>query len=98
MRKIFVVAFALAVLAVCGQAWADVGITAENFPDDTFRYYISSHFDTDSDGILSDSEIALVTSIPSGMIHYDQTIASFWIANITIPRFNPSQPSKPPHA
>ena len=56
MRKIFVVAFALAVLSLCGYAWADVNITAENFPDQTFRDYFSSNFDTDEDNTLSDEE------------------------------------------
>ena len=45
------------------RAWADVSIDAANFPDDNFRSYVSSNFDSDSDGVLSDSEIAAATSI-----------------------------------
>lgn len=48
---------------ITSYAWADVAINAANFPDDNFRSYVSSNFDTDSDGILSDSEIANVTQI-----------------------------------
>ncbi|MBQ3455106.1 MAG: hypothetical protein IJG36_01595, partial [Synergistaceae bacterium] len=36
---------------------ADVAITEANFPDDTFRAYVSSNFDWDGDGVLSDEEI-----------------------------------------
>ena len=69
MRKIFVVAFALAVLSMCGYAWADVNITAENFPDNKFRNYISNNFDTDEDGTLSDEEIEAVTALPVGLTY-----------------------------
>lgn len=40
-----------------------VEINATNFPGATFRDYVSSQFDTDGDGVLSDAEIAAVTSI-----------------------------------
>ena len=36
-------------------------INAETFPDNAFRNYISSSFDTDHNGFLSDGEIAAVT-------------------------------------
>ncbi|MBQ7220042.1 MAG: hypothetical protein IJS28_03580 [Synergistaceae bacterium] len=62
MRKIVVGAFVLALLMSC-QAWADVRITEENFPDENFRDYVSGEFDSDGDGVLSDSEIASVSSI-----------------------------------
>lgn len=40
-----------------------VAITAENFQDEVFRNYISTNFDTDNDGVLSENEIAAVTEI-----------------------------------
>ena len=40
-----------------------VAINATNFPDSAFRSYVSGSFDVNSDGILSESEIANVTSI-----------------------------------
>lgn len=40
-----------------------VHINAEHFPDTAFRNYISSSFDTDRNGYLSDDEIAAVTVI-----------------------------------
>ena len=38
-------------------------INAVNFPDEAFRNYISTHFDRDEDGYLSDAEIASATQI-----------------------------------
>ena len=40
-----------------------VRISAANFPDNAFRNYISSSFDTDRNGYLSDAEIDAVTVI-----------------------------------
>ena len=51
------------ILAMCADAWADVVINATNFPDATFREYVSSNFDKDSNGSLSASEIKNVTKI-----------------------------------
>lgn len=59
MKRLFL-AMLIVCLAGC-SAWA-VAINAENFPDETFRSYVSG-FDTNSDGTLSDSEISAVTSI-----------------------------------
>ncbi|MGI6737109.1 MAG: putative Ig domain-containing protein [Anaerovoracaceae bacterium] len=42
---------------------ASVGINAENFPDENFRGYVSSNFDTDKDGNLSDAEAARVLTV-----------------------------------
>ena len=70
MRKIIVVAFVLAVL-IAGIAWADVSITEENFPDDSFRNYVSEELDSDGDGVLSDEEIASVSSISVGSYGID---------------------------
>ncbi|MBQ3347530.1 MAG: hypothetical protein IJG39_10625, partial [Synergistaceae bacterium] len=61
MNRVFAaIAF---VALMCSGAWADVEINATNFPDDTFRSYVSSNFDTDDNGVLSDSEIEGVTTI-----------------------------------
>lgn len=43
-----------------------LAIDSVNFPDDNFRDYVSTKFDTDSDGFLSDEECAAVTSITVG--------------------------------
>ena len=40
-----------------------VKINATNFPDSTFRSYVSDNFDTDGSGTLSESEIAAVKKI-----------------------------------
>ena len=45
------------------KAVGDVAIDATNFPDSTFRNYISTNFDKDNDGILSSDEIANITDI-----------------------------------
>ena len=58
MRNNIFAASVMAVLVLCGAAWADVSITPENFPDETFREYISqTTIDTNGDGILSDGEL-----------------------------------------
>ena len=41
----------------------DVAIDEANFPDKTFREYVSDNFDEIKDNVLSDDEIAKVTSI-----------------------------------
>ena len=38
-------------------------IDAANFPDDTFRAYVTANFDADGDGSLSDAECALAVNI-----------------------------------
>ena len=52
---------AVMMLAICAEAWADVEINETNFPDDLFRNYVSGTFDKDSNGTLSNAEIATVT-------------------------------------
>ena len=42
---------------------SSVQINEANFPDEVFREYVMNNFDTDSDGMLSEEEIAAVTSI-----------------------------------
>ncbi len=49
-----------------------IEINEINFPDATFRGYVTSNFDKDNNGYLSDSEIAAATKIDvSGMGIYD---------------------------
>lgn len=43
-------------------------VNAYNFPDETFRTYISDNFDTDTDGALSADELADVTAIDVGQM------------------------------
>ena len=44
-------------------ASGDVAINSTNFPDEKFRAYVTSQFDTDKDGVLSAAEIKTVTFI-----------------------------------
>ncbi len=55
-----------------------VAINETNFPDGTFRTYVSQ-FDTDGDGVLSESEIAAVTemNVPTGVV--DLTGVGFFV-------------------
>ena len=69
MRQNIFAASVLAVLMFCMPVRAEVSITAENFPDDTFRDYIASNFDINNDGILSDDEIADIVRIPATMTY-----------------------------
>ena len=58
------------------SASSDVAIDSTNFPDDTFRAYVSSNFDTDSDGSLSQTEMDAVTAIRvSGTSSTPNTVA-----------------------
>lgn len=65
IKKIFCVLLFSCACVSC--AWADVGINAENFPDDIFREYVRSKYDTDSDDILSEAEIARAKHIRVGL-------------------------------
>ena len=53
----------VAFLADEGVTILRIKINAANFPDAIFRAYISTNFDTDSNGVLSDEEISAVTEI-----------------------------------
>ena len=57
---------AVMVLAMYAEAFADVEINAANFPDENFRKYVSSTFDTNSNGSLSNAEISSTTAIQVG--------------------------------
>jgi hypothetical protein len=59
---------------VCGNQF--VAINETNFPDDTFRKYVSDEFDTDGDGVLSTDEIAAVTYIDVSDNDYEGEITS----------------------
>ena len=61
MKKILGAVGALAMM--CSAAFGDVPINATTFPDAAFRSYVSANFDKNSDGTLSDAEIAEVRDI-----------------------------------
>ncbi len=55
--------FALLSIATGAKAQDGVTINNENFPDDTFRNYVSTNFDLDGNGTLNNAEIAGATEI-----------------------------------
>ena len=61
MKKLF----SLIALFVCMsmQGWAQVDIDATHFPDAVWRNYISTTYDTNSDGILDETELATIASV-----------------------------------
>ena len=62
MKKILCALVFVGMIVSC--AWGEVEINATNFPDQTFRTYLSGEsFDKNGDGVLSDSEIATVSEI-----------------------------------
>lgn len=62
MKKRLLLPFLAVVIA--NNAFADnVAINNENFPDESFRQYVSSSFDKNHDGILSEEEIESVEEI-----------------------------------
>ena len=73
LHRKFLVLVVIALVVMCSQAWGAVEITSENFPDNNFRSYVSSTFDTDSDGVLSDEELARVTRIPADLVYGTST-------------------------
>ena len=65
MKKILC---AVGVLAIAfTQAFGSVAVDAANFPDATFRNYVSTNFDNNLDGTLSNAEIskAIIVDIQS---------------------------------
>ena len=67
MRRIFVLLLAcMFVAGSAGAGMAVVQIDETNFPDAVFRGYVSEHFDTDKDGILSNSEILNAKEVDIG--------------------------------
>jgi hypothetical protein len=49
--------------ATASEETSSVVIDETNFPDETFRGYVSENFDSDADGVLSEEEIDNVTNI-----------------------------------
>lgn len=88
MKKLAVIFVCVMILAAASCAWCDVAITPENFQDEIFGVYLYN-FDKDSDGVLSDSEIAAITGLNlSGMgitaiegIHYLTSLQSLDCSN-----------------
>ena len=86
--RILCLSLFLFLLASAGTASA-VDINEENFPDATFRSYVSTNFDTDSDGTLNESEILAVTSIDVNGnsigslegIEYFTALTTLWCSN-----------------
>ena len=74
MRNNIFAASVIAVLVLCWPAFADVSITPENFPDTTFRSYVSETFDSDGDGVLSDAEILEVKKLPADVLYVLRSI------------------------
>ena len=72
--KFLVAVFAvMCFLLTGGVAFADVEINETNFPDEVFRNYLSTNFDFDHKGTLSDGEICNATELNV----YDLGISSF---------------------
>ena len=61
LQRLIIVLAAVAGMANAAQA-QDIEINDTNFPNENFRTHVKQ-YDTDSDGFLSDKEIAAVTSI-----------------------------------
>lgn len=60
IRTLAVAAMLLGCLAGCKSAPKPVTINEENFPDASFREFVSNSYDLDSNGVLSPSEISAV--------------------------------------
>ena len=63
MKRKWIILTAVLLLCLCAGAAAQVEINKTNFPDGTFRAYVTRNFDSNSDKVLSDAEIALATRI-----------------------------------
>lgn len=63
MKKLFFAVMLSCVMSSC--VWADVEITAENFPYDEFRQFLTNYeaVEGNRDGWLSDSELAVMTRV-----------------------------------
>ena len=60
MKKLLLL---FALLATTLSSNADVAINSTNFPDETFRSYLTNHMPGGSDGVFTDAEIAAITEI-----------------------------------
>ncbi|MBQ2615436.1 MAG: putative Ig domain-containing protein [Synergistaceae bacterium] len=64
MRRIVVFLLACMFVAVSASSgFSAVALDEENFPDSTFRSYLSKNFDANEDGILSNNEILSIKEI-----------------------------------
>ena len=70
-----VTAMILCLIMLAGSAQLahaqDTAISEENFPDDNFREYIASYYDSNKDGILSQAEADKVTDIEDLYENYE---------------------------
>jgi len=62
------------IMTISSKADSSVTINESNFPDSSFRQLISDSYDTDSDGVLSTSEINAATKlVVGGSVEYSVT-------------------------
>ncbi len=67
MRKLFVLLLACVLVTVSASSgFSAVALDEVNFPDETFRNYLSNNFDADGDKILSNREILNIKEIDVG--------------------------------
>ena len=60
----------------------DVPVDAAHFPDDNFRSFVSSRFDDDFDGMLSENERNLVFEIDASMQGIEDLAGIEWFPNL----------------
>ncbi len=60
----------------------DVPVDAAHFPDDSFRSFVSSRFDGDFDGMLSENERNLVFEIDASMQGIEDLAGIEWFPNL----------------
>ncbi len=63
MKKWTILTLCMLLTLACTGAFADVALNETHFPDTNFRMYVSTEFDEDGNGILSDTEVASVFEI-----------------------------------
>ena len=63
---------ALLLALVCAVALAEVEVNEDTFPDETFRNYVLTNFDSDQSLSLSDDEIAAVDYISLSTLKYSE--------------------------
>ena len=65
MKKAACLVISLLACTLCSSVYGEVVIDNTSFPDEAFRKYVRN-FDVDSDGVLSDAELAAVNTISAG--------------------------------
>ena len=90
MRKFLRCSFVFLAIFWGSGALADVNIDATNFPDANFRAYVKSNCDTNSDDVLSDSEISevIIIGLNSRDISSLQGIGYFTALTVLDCRYN----------